>query len=122
LLFTATCFHLHHPSSSSSIIIFIIISHHNHQHQHHNHHHLIRMSMLHVVSELEVLLMIKPSFPRFVNMPDDWCKVMIAQIYLEGEPQELHLKFKKEVDNKITWEELKVGMRAKFKVDFSRFV
>ncbi|CAN1319804.1 hypothetical protein LINPERPRIM_LOCUS31412 [Linum perenne] len=96
------------------------------------------MSMLHVVSELEVPLMIKPSFPRyaridntlswiylaeeyfrFVNMPDDWCKVMIAQIYLEGEPQELHLKFKKD---RITWEGLKVGMRARFKVDFSRFV
>ncbi|CAN1183413.1 hypothetical protein LINPERPRIM_LOCUS41566, partial [Linum perenne] len=70
------------------------------------------MIPLHVVSEPDAPSSIKPSFPR----------VMIAQIYLEGEAQQWLLKFKKEVDNEITWDELKVGMRTRFKVDFPRFV
>ncbi|CAN1122400.1 hypothetical protein LINPERPRIM_LOCUS2707, partial [Linum perenne] len=101
--------------------IIFIIHHHHHHHPssaiivHLHHHHLnivIRMNTLHLVSEPDAPSSIKPSFPR----------VMIAQIYLEGEAQRWILEFKKEAEKKITWEELKVAMRTKFKVDFPRFV
>ncbi|CAN1240956.1 hypothetical protein LINPERPRIM_LOCUS4754 [Linum perenne] len=55
-------------------------------------------------------------------MLEDWCRVLMAQMYLEGEAQRWLQKFKKEADNEITWEELKVGMRARFKIDFPRFI
>ncbi|CAN1725336.1 hypothetical protein LINPERHAP1_LOCUS21 [Linum perenne] len=47
---------------------------------------------------------------------------MIAQIYLEEEARRWLLKFKKEGDNEITLEELKVRMRTRFDIEYARFI